>query len=103
MLDINVLTLSLKNSNSFFDASKSFVRITQTLDATCNVNFTSCLPLMQSYANAIISDKVCGNEYKNGNAMIIQAYNGFLAYQPLYEAGCLRDSRGNYCTFYGHA
>jgi len=33
-----------------------------------------------------------------GNPMVEQAYNGFLAYEPLYQAGCLRaSSNGNYC------
>jgi hypothetical protein len=52
---------------------------------------------MQQYATDIISPDNCGTDYKIGNAMVSQAYNGFLAYQPLYEAGCLRDSQGNYC------
>lgn len=31
------------------------------------------------------------------NPMVTQAYNGFVAYQPLYHAGCLTDNDGNYC------
>ena len=31
------------------------------------------------------------------NPMVLQAYNGLVAYQPLYHAGCLTDTGGNYC------
>lgn len=29
--------------------------------------------------------------------MVVQAYTGFLAYDTLYQAGCLTDGDGNYC------
>ncbi|KAM3418366.1 hypothetical protein BST61_g4365 [Cercospora zeina] len=32
-----------------------------------------------------------------GNPSVVQAYNGFLAYDALYHAGCLDDSSGRYC------
>ena len=31
------------------------------------------------------------------NPVVMQAYNGFMAYDPLYKAGCLKDLDGTYC------
>lgn len=52
---------------------------------------------MQYYASQLISDSNCGVDYRNGNALVVQAYYGFVAYEPLYLAGCLKDGKGNYC------
>ncbi|OCK76896.1 hypothetical protein K432DRAFT_385103 [Lepidopterella palustris CBS 459.81] len=90
-------SLLLQTSSAFFDASKSFVRITQTLDATCNVNFNTCLAVMNEFGKNIKNDSNCAVDYANDNPLVLQAYNGLIAYQPLYQAGCLRDNRGNYC------
>ncbi len=52
---------------------------------------------MSDYAAQIKSSANCGADLRLQNPMVEQAYNGFVAYQPLYHAGCLRDNRGNYC------
>ncbi|KAF2461269.1 hypothetical protein BDY21DRAFT_278223 [Lineolata rhizophorae] len=90
-------SLLLQTSQSFFDASKSSFRITQTLDATCRVDFDTCNVLMDSLAHDIKDDSNCGNDFRNENPMVIQAYDGFVAYRLLYQAGCLKDDRGSYC------
>lgn len=90
-------SLLLQTSSGFFDASKSFVRITTTLDATCNVDFNTCLAVMNEFGRTIKNGSNCAADYATDNPLVLQAYNGLLAYQPLYQAGCLRDSRGNYC------
>ncbi|KAF2205914.1 hypothetical protein GQ43DRAFT_361348 [Delitschia confertaspora ATCC 74209] len=90
-------SLLLQTSSSFFDASKSFARITNTLEATCNVNTTICLPVMQDFAQQIRDESNCAVDYANDNPSVVQAYNGLIAYQPLYQASCLRDSGGSYC------
>ncbi|KAJ9665477.1 hypothetical protein H2201_004359 [Coniosporium apollinis] len=53
--------------------------------------------MMAAYGRDIVQPNHCGPDYQNRHPMVLQAYNGFIAYQPLYQAGCLRDSTGNYC------
>jgi hypothetical protein len=96
-----LLTLhTSQNSQSFFQAEKSIVRITQALDATCNVNLQACVSSMAGFARALKLDNNCGQDYKNQNPLVVQAYQGLLAYEPLYRAGCLKaTSTGSYCQF----
>jgi len=55
---------------------------------------------MNEFGRTIKNDSNCATDYATDNPLVLQAYNGLLAYQPLYQAGCLRDSRGNYCKFH---
>ncbi|KAF2837876.1 hypothetical protein M501DRAFT_936794 [Patellaria atrata CBS 101060] len=93
-LPISVL---LRNSNSFFIATKNLVTITRTLDASCNADFRVCSALMEELGAKITDDAFCGSDFERENPMVIQAYEGFLAYQPLYQAACTRDVSGSYC------
>ncbi len=52
---------------------------------------------MSSLAQQIQLDENCGADYQMQNPTVTQAYNGLVAYQPLYHAGCLTDSDGHYC------
>ncbi|KAJ4374075.1 hypothetical protein N0V83_002814 [Neocucurbitaria cava] len=90
-------SLLLQTSSGFFDASKSFLRITQTLDATCGVNATQCRTTLDNYARELVSETTCKTDYENDNPLVLQAYNGLVAYTPAYQASCLRDDDGNYC------
>lgn len=87
----------LQTSEGFFAAQRSPIELSRTLDATCNVNFNQCQAIMAKYARAITQSSNCGADYQLQNPSVLQAYNGFLAYQPLYTAGCLKDPRGQYC------
>lgn len=91
----------VQTSNGLFEASKSFVRITQTLENTCAANMTQCLGGMNALARELKSNEACGVDYNNNNAQAVQAYNGLIAYEPLYRASCLRDDSGNYCKSAG--
>ncbi|KXL42356.1 MAG: hypothetical protein FE78DRAFT_82752 [Acidomyces sp. 'richmondensis'] len=91
------LSMLLQTSNSFFSAEKSPVRLSQTLAATCNVNFTICSNVMASLAEQIQWQSNCGQDFQYQNPVVLQAYNALIAYPPLYHAGCLTDSDGNYC------
>ena len=73
------------------------MRITQILDATCNVNAAKCYNLMQDLAYKIRLDTVCGKDYQQENPYVRQAYNGFISYKMEYEAACMKDSKGSYC------
>lgn len=91
-------SLLLQNSNSFFQASKSVLRITQTLDATCAASFTTCGPLIASLASNITSASNCASDLASQNPLIQQAHLGLLAYKPLYTASCLRNpATSSYC------
>lgn len=54
---------------------------------------------MDQFATDLIKDTNCGAEYKDSNPTVLQAYNGLVAYAPVYQAGCERDSAGSYCAF----
>ncbi|KAI9804873.1 MAG: hypothetical protein M1825_001242 [Sarcosagium campestre] len=86
-----------QNSNSFFKAAKSLVTITQVLDASCNAGFASCSALMASYAQSLKQDSNCGEDFNNQNPLVVQALNGLVSYDPMYQAGCLRSDSGSYC------
>lgn len=90
-------SLLLQTSSSFFDASKSFFRITQTLEATCAANETQCTATLNGFARELVADDACKTDYNNDNPIVLQAYNGLVAYKPAYQASCLRDDDGNYC------
>ena len=71
-------------------ASKSSLR--NILDATCDVVFAHCKEVMSSYAIQIRDDANCGPDYRLGNPLVVAAYVGFQAYEPMYNAGCLKAS-----------
>ncbi|KAK5171783.1 uncharacterized protein LTR77_003419 [Saxophila tyrrhenica] len=84
-------SLLLQTSNSFFTTTRSLPDLTTTLTATCSVPFRACASLMSSLATQIQSPSTCGPDLSLQNPTVTQAYNGFLAYTPLYHAGCLTD------------
>jgi hypothetical protein len=53
---------------------------------------------MASLAASLIATTACGADYASQNPLVMQAYNGFLAYEPLYRATCLKNPEtGSYC------
>ncbi|KJX98908.1 hypothetical protein TI39_contig384g00001 [Zymoseptoria brevis] len=86
------LSLLLQTSNGFFTASRSLLKLTQILDASCSVDFPTCSNLMASLATQIQQPDKCGPDLKMENPLALTALRGFTAYQPLYKAGCLADS-----------
>ena len=82
---------------SFFQASRTRGQIDQTLAATCNVVFPACSALMASFAQQLRSSSNCEQDWRRQNHLVTQAYNGLVAYEPLYQAGCLKDQDQNYC------
>ncbi|MCJ1458711.1 hypothetical protein MMC28_009085 [Mycoblastus sanguinarius] len=97
-------SLLLQNSLSFFQASRSVESITTTLNASCNIVFPVCSSLMSSFARTMVTDTACGEDFKRQNPIVRQAYNGFLAYDVLYNASCTHstpspanNNSANYC------
>ncbi|RDL40651.1 Uncharacterized protein BP5553_00630 [Venustampulla echinocandica] len=85
------ISLLLQNSQSFFQAETSIVRITRTLDATCAADVSLCGKIMDSLGRNITTDDACASDIANLNPLILQARLGLLAYKPLYTASCLKN------------
>jgi hypothetical protein len=87
-----------QKSKSFFEAKRSLLGITRTLDATCAANATFCNDYMQTLARNFTAPENCGREYDAGATAIIDVYDAMTAYAPVYGAGCLRDDETSaYC------
>ncbi len=92
------ISLLLQNSNSFFRAQRSFTLLTQTLDAACDAPLAICSPLMNNIAAQLIDNKNCGQDYRQQNPLVMQAYAGLIAYEPVNRATCLKDEVSkSYC------
>jgi hypothetical protein len=52
---------------------------------------------MNDLARELMAPAACKTDYDNNNAQVVQAYNGLIAYEPLYRASCLRDDDSNFC------
>lgn len=91
-------SLLLQNSESFFLAEKSGVQITRVLDATCAANVTTCSKLMSTFASNLTQSSSCGSDLNAQNPLVQQGLLGLLAYKPMYQAACLKDTNtGSYC------
>merc|ERR1711939_727655 len=69
-------SLLLQNSNSFFQASKSLVRITQTLDYSCSADSTLCASVLSSFATNITTPSACAEDLSLENPLVQQALPG---------------------------
>lgn len=60
--------------------------------------------MMQSLAIQLKDPNNCGTDYTDNNPVVLQAYHGFISYQPMFQAGCEKDGSGSYCeyTFVGN-
>jgi len=97
-LKLKLTSTSLQNSNSFFQASKSLVRITQTLDYSCSADSTLCASVLSSFATNITTPSACAEDLSLENPLVQQALLGLKAYKPLYTASCLRNPETSaYC------
>ncbi|KAF2427358.1 hypothetical protein EJ08DRAFT_593014 [Tothia fuscella] len=90
-------SLLLQTSHQFFEAQKSYVRTTIALDAGCNANFAKCNTYLSGLASKLLLKENCAADYAAQNPIVLQAYTGLITYQPMYQAGCLKDAKGSYC------
>ncbi|KAI0013614.1 hypothetical protein F4779DRAFT_640083 [Xylariaceae sp. FL0662B] len=81
-----------QNSNSFFQAMKSLVKITQVLDAACRADKPSCTDYFNDLAKQLTADENCGEDYEKQNGLVVQAYKGMRAYAEIYSATCLSNA-----------
>lgn len=92
------MSLLLQNSMSFFQAARSKVLLTKTLEKSCSASLAVCSPLMSQFAEELISSQNCQADYQQQNPLVMQAYAGLTAYEPLYRATCLKsNTTGDYC------
>ncbi|KAL2255209.1 hypothetical protein VTK26DRAFT_3864 [Humicola hyalothermophila] len=92
------LSMLFDGSKSFFEAQKSLVSITRTLDATCAADVTRCTTYMNELAQSFIAAENCGVDFERGVATVVDAYEAMRAYAPIYGAGCLKDPETSaYC------
>jgi hypothetical protein len=53
---------------------------------------------MYSIANNLTSSSNCGADYSAQNPIVLEAYTGLIAYKPIYQASCLKNSATSaYC------
>ncbi|KAL2270300.1 hypothetical protein VTJ83DRAFT_2484 [Remersonia thermophila] len=92
------LSMLLDLSQSFFEAQRSMVSITRTLDATCAANPATCNEYLSLLADDLLLAENCGAEFDRGLQIVLDTYKTLRAYAPVYAAGCLRDpDTGAYC------
>lgn len=92
------VSLLLQNSMSFFQAARSPSLLERTLDTSCSASLAVCSPLMDKIADDLIAQSNCQDDYLRQNPLVLQAYAGLKAYEPLYQATCSRDtSTEKYC------
>lgn len=90
-------SLLLQTSHGFFEAEKNFYQVTAALEAGCKVNFDTCNSLMQLLASQLKSADTCLSDFNAENQIVMQAYNGLIAYPVMYQAACQKDTAGDYC------
>ncbi len=81
----------MQSSNSFFEASKTLVGITQVLDATCRADADFCAGYLEGLAASLVSEAYCAVDYAQQNSVVVQAHMGMLAYRAVRDAACLAD------------
>lgn len=87
-----------QGSRSFFEAQRSVLGVTRTLDATCAANATTCNTYLAGLARDLVSAENCGTDYRKPNPSVVAAHDAMVAYSPIYTAGCLRDQETSaYC------
>ncbi|KAL2007937.1 hypothetical protein VTN00DRAFT_7919 [Thermoascus crustaceus] len=94
----HAISLLMQNSNSFFSTLKSRTSLTQVLDTACSSPMSLCTDVLSDRASQLIKKDACGEDYKLGNPIVTEVYDALIAYQPLFQATCLKDpSTNDYC------
>lgn len=54
---------------------------------------------MTDFAQQLIRDDNCGQDFRDQQPLVLQAYNGLIAYEPVYRATCLKvaNDQQQYC------
>ncbi|KAL6910589.1 hypothetical protein GGI43DRAFT_16716 [Trichoderma evansii] len=92
------LSMMLQSSTGFFQAEKSLLSIVRVLDATCKADSSTCATFLDQAATNLTMAGNCKTEVDQNQTLVLQAYDGLLAYKTLYAATCLQDpTSSQYC------
>ncbi|KAF4166783.1 hypothetical protein CNMCM6936_006233 [Aspergillus lentulus] len=92
------ISLLLHDSTSFFHTLTSATATSHVLDLSCAASVDTCTSIFNRLATNLLKDDACGKDYKLGNPLVASAYTGFITYEPVYRATCLKNPDTNdYC------
>jgi hypothetical protein len=70
----------------------------RVLDATCKADSSSCATFFDQAATNLTMANNCKTEVEQNQTLVLQAYDGLLAYRTLYAATCLQNpTSSQYC------
>ena len=88
----------MQDSNSFFDIMKQGAfNTTAIMDRICAVNFDRCTAVMDGFGGQLRGKEYCKADYNAQNPVAMNMLTTLIAYKPLYTAGCLKATDGDYC------
>jgi hypothetical protein len=70
---------------------------TEILGLSCGVDVDACTSIMDSYSGQLRGTSNCRSDYNAQNPVVTNVFTALVAYRPLYAAGCLKASSGDYC------
>ncbi|GIK02169.1 hypothetical protein Aspvir_006214 [Aspergillus viridinutans] len=92
------ISLLLQDSTSFFHTLTSATATSHVLDLSCAASVDTCTSIFNRLATNLLKDDACGKDYKLGNPLVANAYTGFITYEPVHRASCLKNPATNdYC------
>ncbi|KAJ5712841.1 uncharacterized protein N7483_010022 [Penicillium malachiteum] len=96
--DCHAVSLLLENSNAFFHDLSSATDTARVLNTTCSESVDKCQSIMTGLAAEMIQQDNCGPDYNANNSVVTSAYQEMRAYEPVYQATCLKNSdTQDYC------
>jgi hypothetical protein len=96
--DCYPLSMMVTKSASFFKAKRSLTNMVRTLDKACDVDVEACASFMATAASNLTSEDNCKDEFDQGVTVVIDAYQGLMNYEVMYQVSCLEDEEsGQYC------
>ncbi|KAJ6037334.1 hypothetical protein N7540_001613 [Penicillium herquei] len=94
----HAVSLLLENSNAFFHDLSSATDTARVLNTTCSEPVDKCQSIMTGLAAEMIEQDNCGPDYNANNSVVTSAYQEMRAYEPVYQATCLKNSdTQDYC------
>lgn len=88
----------VQDSSSFFNIMKQGAfKTTVIMDRVCAVDFNRCAALMEGFSGQLQDQQYCKADYDAQNPVVTNMFTTLITYKPLYTAGCLRATDGDYC------
>lgn len=96
--DCHAMSMLLRNSHSFFQTVRSATALSHVLDISCDADVDKCSAYMTDLAGRLLSKDACGDDFKDGNSIVTDAYTNMVAYEPIYRTTCLKNpNTTDYC------